>query len=159
MSAFKGRFSTEPMGFKLDFLRRKIPLDRVMLSLDFPLCFVSGRTGETYRPMMCFASDKGSVPLLVQALAVIPGCNLRSDTWIKSYYLHDSAYQEGGLWIAVPDTEMEVRWEFKKMTRIEVDLLLLECLEAEGANLFERRAIYAGVRSGGWWSWNQWRKK
>lgn len=43
------------------------------------------------------------------------------------------------------------------VTRKQADLVMLDCMEAEGVPLYYRRILYAGVRLGGWRAWNRYR--
>ena len=127
----------------------KIPIWRVVLNKDFPLA-ITRPDGVRYRPDMVFSSDGGSIPYTIQnVLSMIPFINLKRDVYRKSYAIHDCAYRDHGLWVAGPDD----RWTFQQLDRGTVDVILLECLEAEGANAAERAMIYAGVRAGGWVPW------
>ena len=138
-------------GKKFPFRWWRIPIWRVELNLDFPLCFVRA-DGIKYRPDMVFTSDGGSIPYTVQNVAsMVPGINLKRDVYPKSYAIHDSGYKNKGLWVWHPDG----KWIFQTMDRGTVDLILMECLLAEGANMAERNLIYAGVRAGGWVPWDR----
>lgn len=147
---FEGRYSTECIGYKR-YLFWRIPIVRYVLNLDFPLCFVRA-DGIRYRPELVLSSDGGSIPYTVQNIAsMIPGLNLKRDQFPKSFGIHDSGYKNKGLWVLHPDCI----WVFISLYRCTVDLILLECLQAEGANMAERTMIYAGVRAGGWAAWNK----
>lgn len=151
---FEGYYSETPLGHKRDWIGRRIPLVRVVLNKDFPFCFHSDRLKGVYRPAMVLSSDSGSVPMFIQGVSWIPGLNLRSDTWKHGYFLHDSAYSEGGLWLRkIPSAFSSTNWEFVKFTRAQADLLLWEALMCEGANAVERNLIYNGVRIGGRFVW------
>lgn len=40
-------------------------------------------------------------------------------------------------------------------TRLVADRIFLEALERNGVGYLRRKAMYAGVRVGGWWYWNK----
>ena len=44
------------------------------------------------------------------------------------------------------------------VTRKQADLVMLDCMEAEGVPLYYRRLLYAGVRLGGWRAWRRYRR-
>lgn len=148
---FEGHYETRDIGH-VPHMFGKTPIYRVTLNLDFPLIFTDSK-GITYRPDMCFSSDGGSIPDIIQRLP-IPFASLRRDCYKRAYFFHDNAYQNHGIWILNPVAN---RFHFAELDRGTVDNLLRECLQAEGANSVERSLIYAGVRAGGWVPW--WKKK
>lgn len=114
--------------------RTLVPIHRVRLNSDWPMALIA-RDGRMYRPQMCFESDGGSIPAWAQRF------NIRRDTFLRSYFLHDNACDQRGL--LVWDGEL---WRHLPMTREQVDGLFLEALEADGAGWAVRGVIYAAVR-------------
>lgn len=53
-----------------------------------------------------------------------------------------------------PSALHDYRYCVKQGTREQADALFLEALEAEGVNLFTRRAMWLAVRAWGWRYWN-----
>ena len=142
-----GHYTLEQIGHT-KYLFWRIPVWRVVLNKDFPLCY-EAQDGIRYRPEMCFSSDGGSIPYSLQNIAsMVPFINLKRDCFIRSYVLHDSSYQQHGLW-----TWAGYRWVFNTLDRGRVDAILYESLLAEGANHAEASIVYAGVRAGGWVPW------
>ena len=64
----------------------------------------------------------------------------------RAAVLHDEAYKHGGI-------------SGKLCTRAEADTLLNEAMIAKGVTPWKRRMIYAGVRLGGWCTWNKYRQR
>jgi hypothetical protein len=63
----------------------------------------------------------------------------------KTYHLHDSVYDEGGVWVrdpAIPKSD----WVFVECERVFGDILMLWGLSAEGANNATLQAVYRAVR-------------
>lgn len=105
--------------------------------------------GYCIRPDNHFLTDWGSVPPVLQFL--VPRVFAR-DRWPKSYAFHDSAYRHKGLWFAM---NMHREFTFQKMPRPQIDKLLSTMIKAEGGNKFYSAPIWAGVRIGGWWSFDE----
>lgn len=144
---WEGHYEATDIGY-ISHLFGKTPIMRVVLNKDFPLCYTA-RNGIRYRPDVVFSSDGGSIPDIIQRLP-IPFITLRRDVYKRAYFVHDSAYQQHGLWTWTGD-----RWTFTPLDRGRVDALLYESLLADGANHVEASIIYAGVRAGGWVPWNK----
>lgn len=108
-------------------------LDRVA-----PLAYVTPETGWLYRPNASFDSDRGSVPSFASILTA-------PDTFLVSYYMHDSGCRFGGLWVS---KDGGTTWLWMDMTREQMDRLLWHMVRAEGGNQCQADAIYAGVRVG-----------
>ena len=122
-------------------LRHSTIVYMVKLSSDFPL-MLHHTNGRTYKPHDSrFESDGGSVPSLVQTLR-LPYVNLKRDSWLQSFFIHDNACDRGGC-----DVWTATGWQFQKLTRAAIDRLLLEAMMAEGANVTERSMIYGAVRA------------
>lgn len=101
--------------------------------------------GLYIQPDHHFFTDLGSVP---KPLQIFPA--LRPTRFPRAYIMHDSGYKHGGLWIGQKEGALRsIRYEFAKVPREDVDCLLWEQLEADGANILARSIIYAGVRIGG----------
>lgn len=95
--------------------------------------------GRSYRSDRHYYTDMGSVPKLAQVF--VP-----KDRFLKSFLMHDSAYKNGGLWVYWAPLQI---WRFEHMVRDQVDELLAEMCEAEGAPGLEADAIWTVVRAGG----------
>jgi len=116
-------------------------------SLTSPLTF-HHPDGYMIRPAERFQTDMGSVPRKLQGL--VPWL-FSKDLWLRAYVCHDNAYGSGGLRFAQHDPEEFV---FCKMTRATSDELLCLMIKASGGGRFSSAPIWAGVRLGGWTSWN-----
>lgn len=66
----------------------------------------------------------------------------------KAAVIHDWLYQM-----------RVVRPSGRLVDRAEADRVLLEAMEVLGVRRFTRHVIYAGVRVGGWLTWNRYRSK
>ena len=110
-----------------------------------PLRLYSHITKHEYRGALTLkASDLGSIHPLLRPIG---GELLDLDpvAFKKTYHLHDSVYDEGGVWVrdpAIPKSD----WVFVECERVFGDILLLWGLSAEGANNATMRTVYAGVR-------------
>jgi hypothetical protein len=138
------------------------------LDREHPLMWMD-KKGTLYRPCSdevllagkLVVTDLGSVPPFVQQHA--PAAEM---PW--AYFFHDMGYRFHGLWVktvgaaagAAAATEpagaaaATEPWEFRKMTRAELDdLCLRQMPEAMGVSLVRRNLIYDCVRAGGWAAW------
>jgi hypothetical protein len=132
---FEGYYSSSVVRTeRRGIFRTLVPIHRVRLNSDWPLALVA-RDGRMYRPQMCFESDGGSIPAWAQRF------NVRRDTFLRAFFLHDNACDQRGLLIW--DGEL---WRHLTMTRAQVDTLFLEALEADGAGWLVRGIIYYAVR-------------
>lgn len=117
-----------------------------------PLRLYSFITKHEYRGMLNLkASDLGSIPPILRPIG---GELLDLDpvAFKKSYHLHDSVYEEGGVWVrdpAIPESD----WVFVPCERVFADILLLWGLSAEGANNATLQAVYRAVRAGAGIPW------
>ena len=100
-----------------------------------------------YKPDNHFFTDLGSVPLTLQYS--LPKW-FAKDRYIRAYIFHDSAYKHGGVWVCING-----KWTFRNLTRKQADDMLYHMLIAEGASKANARAIWLGVRAGGWYSWGK----
>ena len=103
--------------------------------------------GRHIRPDNRFKMDFGSIPLLAQIMAPATFSPYR---FRKSYTFHDSGYRHKGLWVYDADP---ARWEFRAMTRREIDDLMAVMIRAEGGRLLQAGPVWLGVRLGGWWGY------
>lgn len=125
---------------------------------NFPLTYVSA-SGVKYRTDRHFYTDQGSVPKLFCQLFV------PKDRFL-GFYLHDSAFIHGGLWMNEPQWEMTTeigrdgmlnfvpKFVFREMTREKVDALLHDMVLADprpGWN-FTANCVWLGVRIGSLWT-------
>lgn len=92
-------------------------------------------------------TDMGSVPKTVQWL--LPKW-FAKDRYLPAYLFHDDAYDNHGWWFAVKGG-----WEFRKLTRKQADDYLREMIISLGGSKANARAIWIGVRLGGWVSWGK----
>lgn len=88
-------------------------------------------SGALYTVPAGFVTDLASIPAMVRGIISPNGPSRRAAV------LHDWLYC------------------LKAGERSEADALFLEALEAEGVNLFVRRAMWLAVRAGGWMYWNR----
>lgn len=103
--------------------------------------------GAIIEPCRDFMTDGGSVPWIVT-------CWIDRLLCPDSFCLHDSSYKFGYWWQLNSDGTA-----FKRFcTRTEADDMLFDSCRAEGATAVQQRAIYAGVRAGGWRPWGQYRR-
>jgi hypothetical protein len=104
-----------------------------------PMTYVAPN-GDQVQPDKHFKTDFGSIPPPMMAMP-----SLSRTRFIHSYLLHDSGCRHHGLWFKRPN---ETLFTFRGVTREECDLLLFNCIGAEGGNAFQRSMIYRGVRIG-----------
>lgn len=101
--------------------------------LAFPLFYYSDILKRELVVPKGFITDLASIPIGVREL--IP----KSGRYDRAAVIHDFLYQ------------------FNGCTRSEADAVLNEAMGALEVNDFRKRLIYAGVRVGGWHSWNKYR--
>lgn len=70
----------------------------------------------------------------------------------KAAVLHDYLYQKR---IVTDSRYLDGAWF---VTRAEADHIFLEAMQVLGVGFFTRYVIYAGVRVGGWLTWNKYRR-
>lgn len=119
-------------------LMQLTPIYRVWVNNDFPAMFHSS-DGMTYRTGTKFDSDGGSVPSFLQTLR-IPAINVKRDSFLPQFFLHDYACDNKGLYVWTGTD-----WKFQAMTRAKVDWLLRDALLID-ANTGSRMLIYGAVR-------------
>ena len=107
-----------------------------MLSRTHPLTYVDAH-GNRWQPNRHYFTDMGSVPKVGQLL--IP-----KDRFL-GFYLHDSAYIEGGLWLK---TLVAARFEFVRLPKSRVDEMLHDMCMADPVPCWESTAdvVYRAVR-------------
>ena len=71
--------------------------------------------------------------------------------FIRSFGLHTPAALFHDLLTRRPDL-------FPDVTRKQADQVMAEFMKADGVGKWKRRAIYAGIRAGGWYAWREHRK-
>ena len=101
--------------------------------------------GARIRACKHMITDMGSVPLSTQMF-------ISKDGYLKSYIIHDSGYEEQGLWVARPGSD---EFKFVHLSRLIVDDLLRACIRAQGGNGFVRNLIHRAVRIGGGKVWKE----
>jgi hypothetical protein len=138
---FSGRYSCDKVGWYGGWRGR--PKFEYQNCLADPLTCTLDRI--IYRTDNHFFTDKGSTGRLLPLL--VPAWFDRAK-YEKSFSFHDSAYSNGGVWVAVNGG-----WEFKKITRKQADEMLRDMILLEGGSKSNARLIYWGVRAGGWASW------
>lgn len=99
--------------------------------------------GIYIQPDHHFFTDLGSIP---KPLQIFP--SLRPTKFPRAYIMHDSGYKHGGIYIG-QKVGGKIKYEFAKVSQLDVDTLLWEQLEADGAGCIARMIIYTGVRIGG----------
>lgn len=82
-----------------------------------------------------YDTDFASVPRILWPILPPTG------SYTKAAVLHDWLYWEG------------------LTTRAEADAYFLEAMRDCGTALWQRVLIYMGVRIGGWWTWNNYRRE
>lgn len=123
-----------------------------------PLRLYSYVTKHEYRGMLNLkASDLGSIHPILRPIG---GELLDLDpvAFKKSYHLHDSVYEEGGVWVRDP-ANPKSDWVFVECERVFGDILLLWGLSAEAANNATMQAVYRAVRAAAGKAWENHREK
>jgi hypothetical protein len=128
--------------------------------LQDPLTYHS-TNGVQLRPKNEMETDLGSVPVVFQLV-------IAKDQFIYSYFLHDSGYEDHGMWMSCvverfrhrphwlpreADTVTGIAWHFVPMEQWQVDGMLHDCVGAEDGMAFHRQAIWRAVRAGGRGAW------
>jgi hypothetical protein len=135
-----------PQGYSLTWLRNERyawlftkAIYEFQLNLDSPLTFhhPDGRRIQPDRHVS--ETDMGSVPLTLQMW--IP-----KDRYLLAFLFHDSGYDHGGLYVALPGQE---QFGLAVMSRLQLDELLRLMCRAQGAWWTTAAAIYRAVRIGG----------
>lgn len=109
------------------------------LSTKYPLTFIHP-DGTHYQPDKTFRTDQGSLPPFLQD-------KICAKDRFRGFYLHDSAYCHGGLWVS----DGMGPYHFIELTRVQADDLLYEMMRADPypANIYQLYAVFLGVRCGG----------
>lgn len=107
---------------------------------DYRLGSAAG--AEYVRVPRSFVTDFASIPRGLWNLLPPTG------GYGKAAVIHDWLYQK-----------RVVRPAGRLCDRAEADRVLLEGMEVLGVGRLTRRLIYAGVRAGGWATWNKYRKQ
>lgn len=118
-----------------------------------PFEYHLGALGSTERVLIPagFITDFASIPRALWA--VLPPVG----NYGKAAVVHDWLYQMRIITVLWPDPATAVG--SRLCNRGEADHTLLEAMQVLGVGWFTRSTIYAGVRSGGWHSWNKYRSK
>lgn len=118
--------SPAPTGF-LDHLQCEYVDGRVWTVIK-PFGFISGKTGLHVIVPEGFETDFASIPRILWR--IMPPTDGRIG---KGAVIHDFLYRTPSF----------------PISRNDADLILMEAMEYLGANIFQRKAVYAGVRVGG----------
>lgn len=110
---------------------------------------------------LSYESDKLKRVIVVPGRIKDPG-----DPDFKPGFLTDLASIPLGMWNILPKSGRYDRaavvhdylYQFNGCTRAEADAVLKEAMEVLQVGGFRIFMIYSGVRSGGWKSWNRYRK-
>jgi len=88
-------------------------------------------------------TDGGSVPFFVAWYI---------DRWLcpRAFPIHNAGYGTGVVWCVEGDTSYPI-W----LSRAEFDELLYWQAQSDNATANQARAIWGGVRGGGWWAWHK----
>ena len=124
----------------------------VCLPPDDPLRLYSYVTKHEYRGKLILkASDLGSIHPIFRHIGG-DTLDLDPQAFPKSYHLHDSVFDDGGVWVRDPE-QAKSDWVFVETERVFADILLLWGLSAEGANNATMQAVYRAVRVGAGAAW------
>lgn len=94
-----------------------------------------------------------SIPWIVQPL--IP----KSGKWNRPAVFHDVGFKYGGFWTIKLNMYSEMVCVFVKYKQKKVDYVYLKLMEGRGVPKWNRNTQYAGLRVGGWYQWNKYRKQ
>lgn len=109
--------------------------DSIFQVCDHPFRYQSDLAGKTFTVPVGFKTDFASVPRIGIIYAAL------GDTAHEPAVVHDWLYYAG------------------VTTRKEADQILLEAMVVFGVSAWRRWPIYWGVRAGGWYAWDDHRKK
>ena len=143
MNGFSGIYKLDPAGWAGGWFGKEL-YEFTNDDADPLTCELGG---SLFRPDHHYITDLGSVPKTLQYLC--PKW-FAKDRYPVSYLFHDSAYKRGAVWMGVPGG-----WKEMKLTRKAVDVMLRDMIILEGGGRANAQAIYAGVRLGGWASWDK----
>lgn len=132
-------------------------LYRIVSDPADPLRFYSYRTKLEYRTAMDFVCDLGSIPPFLRGVGG-ELLDLQPEDFWRSYWLHDGAYDEEGVWVRDPANPAS-EWVFVDIPRVQADVLMYWGISAEGANNATLQAVYRAVRVGAGFSWRNHRRK
>jgi hypothetical protein len=118
---------------------------RFKLDEAAPLTYYCG--SWFWQPNRKYLTDMGSIP---DGLQIFP--QLHKDRYLLSYMFHDCGYAFKGLHSC---ERVDGCYKFTPLTRAQVDEMLFDMLQAEGATWLVRWTIYLGVRAGGWVGWGK----
>ena len=144
--------NTDSVNLKLDEERTKKAGEAIyeITMIGEPLQFDLGIV--SYQPNKHYFSDLGSTPL-----------GIGKDTYLFSYLIHDSAYQQRGLYVYSLKSGVFL---FHAMSRPEIDCLFREMIIEEGAlrgrptrAILLAPLMWGMVRLCGWSHWNRKRKR
>ena len=131
--------------FVTDLAIRKLGRENRWELLSPLIYYIDNLIGECVEVPKGFVTDFASIPFPFSRIFPPVG---------KSYdapsVLHDYLYYMPYVW----------GWDKKcrQIERVEADNIYLEAMVDNRTPLFVRRSIYAGLRMGGWVTWNRYRK-
>ena len=127
------------------FLLWRVPLFEFTNDEVDPLTYQD--IGGAYQPdRHTFPTDGGSTPPFLWS---VPGLN----PWLfpRAYPFHDCGFTYGGLYVRAPGCE---GFTFRLMGREELNVLLVEMIEADGGYWWDKARVAAGLRIGSRLCWN-----
>jgi len=121
--------------FEEDYVDLRLPQRGKIRTTLSELHYYSELLDEVIVVPIGFETDLGSIPTWLQWLFPKDG------RAVLGYVLHDYLYKEG------------------KLSRGICDDILDEAMEVLGTRWWRRKGVHRGLDIGGWYSWNQHRKK
>ena len=107
--------------------------------------------------------SKGALLCRVKARKVVNGASIpwlcqllipKSGKYNRPSAVHDAGFEDGGLEFWIVD-----KWVFVELTQKEIDYIYLKLMESREVPGWNRKTQYAGLRMGGWYQWNKYRKQ
>ena len=95
----------------------------------------SPNSGDTVEIPIGFITDFGSIPFGLR-WAVSPQGRAQ-----RAYVLHDVLYDQG------------------LRSRLVCDAILIEAMDVCGCNWLQKKMVWRGLQLGGWWAWNEHRRR
>lgn len=94
-----------------------------------------------------------SIPWIIQPL--IP----KSGKYNRPAGFHDIGFEDGGYWTITKNIYGDLVCRFIRYNQKKVDYTYLKLMEGRGVAKWNRNTQYRGLRMGGWYTWNKYRKK
>jgi hypothetical protein len=132
----------------LDFRDLNRGSGKIRLLLLSDLVYDSAELKRTIRVPAKFVTDLASIPQILWNILPPIGA------YDAAAVVHDYLYTFGGFQrgLATPPGFEPLRY-VEYLDRGQADRVLLEAMEVLEVSRWKRRAIYAGVRGGGWKAW------